>query len=144
MDYTKYTKEELIELVKEGRHLKTAVEAKDKEINELKAKLEDTKKNLKDKYENEIENLKKKLKETESNIEILADKKLSDIKSSYERNENQLRLDAKGAVEVAVRRSKELEEAIDIIKSMQRAFQGSLDMSISLMSYFEDKVMRGE
>lgn len=133
MDYTKYTKEQLIELVKEGRHLKTAVEAKDKEINELKAK-----------YENEIDNIKKRLKETETNIEVLADKKLLDIKNSYEKNENQLRSDNKNAVQIAVKRSKELEEALDILKSVQRAFQGSLDMSINLMSYFEDKVMKGE
>lgn len=162
MDYTKHTKEELIELVKEGRHLKSAVESKDKEINELKAQieinkqlqkseiatikqeLEDSRKSLKSQYENEIKELKQRVRESEMSVEVLSDKKLSDIRASFNKTEQQMQADLKTVRDIAIKKSKELEEALDIIKSIHRAFQGSLDMSINLTSYFEDKVTKGE
>ena len=165
MNYEDKTKEQLIEIAKDGRHLKTAVEAKDKEINELKAKLEfqakeiqeqkekeiraiqlenkDSRKNLEEQYKLEIRELKSKLYELESGVEILADRKLAELRASFEKNEKTYQKQLKEVSDIAIKKSNELEEAIEIIETLQRSFQGSLDMSINLTGYFKDKITKG-
>lgn len=89
MEYDKMTKAELIEKLEEQQHLAQAVEAKDKEISELK---KDKKGHIKD-YETRISHLAKELKEKENALlkSVTPEKHKEEIEKVW--NEAQITID---------------------------------------------------
>jgi DNA-binding protein len=83
VDFTKLTKQELLDLVKEQQTLKDAVEAKDKEIQELKKQVESLRTSFQDSVKKE--DIKKYTQQLEEET-----KKAKDIANQYIRSHRDL------------------------------------------------------
>lgn len=129
MDLNKMTKEELIQLVQEQSHLASAVEAKDKEIVELKTK--NTR--LLSEKDKQIAEINHKHAELINKVNELESKHLSNEKliSTAEK------LDAENRKVVA-----HLNLYIDAFRNTLKAQQGVLDNAIQLEAFISESLRR--
>ena len=171
--YDNLTKEELLEKIKEFRYVEDALKKKELEVvevrtnlteklerleseynlklKELEIKQKDSIKEQESIYINQIKEFEKKIKNFDVEKERFAEAKLLATGAGYKNDNDKMLKDLvaseknnKIAVDLIHKQAVQLEEALEIINSIHRSFQGSLDMSISLSQYFKNKVTGDE
>ncbi len=116
--------EKALKTIDEQRHLATAVEAKDKEIAELK-----------EKHQKEIVNLKDNLQKERTQLSQNNNSAIENAIKRYEQENKQLK-------EELNRRVNELNHLIRLYGNLLKALQGNLDNAIELNEYFINEVNR--
>ena len=120
MDYTKLTKQELLEKVLEQQTLADAVEQKDKELNELNAKIIELRQRP---TQNEVEELRKAVKSFEGSVK----------KEDLEKYTKELEEQSKKATDIA---NQYIHADTDLLK----IFKSNLDAAISYQDLLSEKL----
>lgn len=124
---------ELEKEIKDMKHLSQAVDAKDKEMNDLIEKHQEHINQIEDKKEKEINSLIEKHQKEVDAINETNEKNLKVLNENNEKQRNEL-------ISILKRRESELNRLINIFGNTLKALQGSLDNAIELNEYFVNEV----
>lgn len=120
MDYSKLTKQELLDEVTRQQTLAEAIEVKDQEIQRLHKKIEELSKRP---SQIEVEDLRNKVKDFEGSVK----------KEDLEKYTKQLEVNAKKATDIA-------NQYIRAHKDLMRIFKANLDAAISHEDLLSEKL----
>jgi hypothetical protein len=140
MDYKGKTKDELIALLEEQKHLSEGIKAKDKEISELKRQ-HNLDLQQKDILIGELQKISDKKSQVQ---ESTINQRVSELRKEVELDKKDLVEKVKYLTEFGDERTAQLQELMEIHSSLLRTLQGSVDIAVSLSTYFENKVKKGE
>jgi len=142
-----------LEILKYFEHLNSTVEAKDKEINNLKIQHKEELDNIKSKFKAEVktnvdaEKQQMSLKVINDHTELLgklaaADVQIAELQKQLTNLQNGKEDQSKGLETMLKRRADELSRYMDLTGALLKSIQGTTDLAVALNSEYYEKVVK--